>query len=340
MNKVVILILALLVLTSCAQNPEVHPSAWIDYPHQGGTIPLGTSVTVISHGFARQGVAEVVLSVNGEAYRRDVPSEAGNDFVSVQQDWVPVEEGLYTLQVQVYDMNGQVGNPATVTVQVVKPGPTMELTVPSSETETPVPTVTPTLPQGAMIQFWAEPAEIQAGACTTIRWHVENAAGVIFGGLDQPFDGSYGDCLCADQRYTLTVVQTDGTEVKRTVDIAVNGVCETPTSPPSAGDTTPPPTPTPAVPADGLVLSCRSTQTLAWLPVDDPSGISGYYVKLEMEVTSGNWQSAGGYGPVTGKQVDVNVQCGGVYRWTVRAQDGAGNFSNWSAPSYFSINLN
>jgi hypothetical protein len=37
--------------------------------------------------------------------------------------------------------------------------------------------------------------------------------------------------------------------------------------------------------------------------------------------------------------VDVNVQCGGVYRWMVRAQDGAGNYSGWSAPSHFSINL-
>jgi hypothetical protein len=59
-----------------------------------------------------------------------------------------------------------------------------------------------------------------------------------------------------------------------------------------------------------------------------------------MEITAGQWQSAGGYGPVPGKQVDVNVQCGGIYRWMVRAQDGAGNFSNWSAPSAFSVTLN
>lgn len=340
MNKSMILLLALLILTSCSQSPEAHPSAWIDYPHQGDLIPLGAVVTVISHGFAREGVTEIVLSVNGEAYRRDVPPEAGNDFVSVQQDWVPVEEGLYTLQVQVYDMKGQVGNPAAVTVKVVKPGPTRETMVPPLDTATPVATETPTLPQGALIQFWAEPAEIQAGACTDIRWHVENAARVIFGGLDQPFDGSYGECLCENQRYTLTVVQLDGSEVKQAVDITVNGVCETPTSPPPAPDTTPPPTPTPAVPQDGLALSCRTTQTLAWMPVDDPSGISGYYVKLEIEVTAGNWQSAGGYGPVTDKQVDVNVQCGGIYRWIVRAQDGAENFSGWSAPSFFSINLN
>jgi hypothetical protein len=89
-----------------------------------------------------------------------------------------------------------------------------------------------------------------------------------------------------------------------------------------------------------LELSCRSKQTLAWLPVSDPSGISGYYVKLEMEVKPGEWRSAGGYGPISGKQVTVNVQCGGIYRWMVRAQDGAGNYSDWSSPSTFSVTLN
>ena len=28
------------------------------------------------------------------------------------------------------------------------------------------------------------------------------------------------------------------------------------------------------------------------------------------------------------------------YRWMVRAQDGAGNTSDWSAPSLFSVNIN
>ena len=86
------------------------------------------------------------------------------------------------------------------------------------------------------------------------------------------------------------------------------------------------------------MLTCRSTQTLAWLPVSG-SGIS-YYVKLEMEVKPGQWKSAGGYGPINDKQVTVNVQCGGIYRWMVRAQDSAGNYSDWSAPSAFSVTLN
>lgn len=202
---------------------------------------------------------------------------------------------------------------------------------------------TPTHTAQPLVQFWADPAQIQAGACTTIKWHVENVQKVIFGGIEQPFDGSYQDCLCKNERYTLTVNHLDDRQEKHTVDIAVSGVCETPTPddptlPPA--DTTPPPVPNPVVPANGLVLSCRATQTLAWLPVSDPSGISGYYVKLEIETKPGVWEAVAGYGPITGKQVDVNVQCGGIYRWMVRAQDGAGNYSNWSSFSTFSVTLN
>ena len=104
-------------------------------------------------------------------------------------------------------------------------------------------------------------------------------------------------------------------------------------------DNTPPPVPTPMVPADGLALSCRSKQVLNWLPVQDPSGIAGYYVKLQWEQTAGNWVNVGGYGPISGKQIEVSVDCGVRYRWMVRAEDNEGNVSSWSSPSHFSINI-
>ena len=345
--KVLSYIAALLTIalgvSSCAQQGETTPRIWIDSPLDGAPIPSGMTVTVSSHAYARQGIAEVVLSINGEAYRRDVPSLPGETYVQIDQDWQPTANGIYAVQVQAYDTTGQTSNIASVTVRIGEAQTDITLTPVTGEeplTPTPTSTETPTQPQGAVIQFWADPAQIVAGACTTIRWHVENASQVILGGANQDFDGSYQDCLCESTHYTLTVVQLDGTEVKQRVDITVTGVCETPTSPPPAQDTTAPPIPSPAVPANGLALSCRSTQNLEWLPVSDPSGISAYYVKLEMQVTQNNWQSAGGYGPLTDKQVEASVQCGVQYRWMVRAQDGAGNYSDWSAPSYFSINMN
>jgi len=347
-----VLLLLLFFASSCAQAADAFPRIWLDAPFDGASFPSGGVITVISHVYARQGVAEVLLSVNGEPYRRDAPSSPGTEYVQVSQDWQPAANGTYALQVQAYDLTGKASNIASVTVRVgttatavvtapaVEAGasPTPVSTMTPVITLTPVDTFTPAPPAEAFIQFWADPAVIQAGACTTIYWHVENAARVIFGGLDQPFDGSYEDCMCESQRFTLTVVQLDGSQTQRVVEIAVNGVCETPTSLPPQ-DTTPPQAPSPAVPANGLTLSCRPSQTLVWLPVQDPSGIAGYYVKLEQEITKGNWQSVAGFGPVTGKQVDAAVQCGGIYRWMVRAQDGAGNFSEWSAFSFFSVTL-
>jgi len=328
--------------TSCASESTSYPQAWIDYPSDGASVSVGTSVNIISHAFARDGVAEVVLSVNGEAYRRDVPAEAGTDFASMQQAWVPAEAGVYILQVHAYDGQGQSGNPATVSVEVVgdavmSVSPTPVITVTPVITDTPTPVITVTSPPASSeIQFYSYPPEIAAGSCVTLYWNVVNAQRVIFGGIDQPFNGSYETCLCEDERYTLTVVNFDGTEEQRTVDVNVTGSCVT--EPPPAADTTPPPVPSPVVPADGLVLSCRSTQTLAWTPVSDPSGVT-YYAKLEREITAGDWQSVGGFGPVTGKQVTANVDCGLHYRWMVRSQDGAGNYSNWSAYSTFAVTL-
>ena len=192
------------------------------------------------------------------------------------------------------------------------------------------------------IQFWAEPPEIQAGACTTIRWHAENVQSVVFGGLDQPFDGSYGDCLCGNQRYTLTVTHLDGTEEKRTVDISVTGSCEEATEPPPEPevDTEPPDAPSPAVPDNGLTLSCRGSQNLVWLPVEDKSGIAEYQVEVQRHSGDNNWQAApGGSISVSDKTTSIPVECGWYYRWRVRAVDGAGNVSSWSGWWQFAITL-
>ena len=235
----------------------------------------GETVIVMSHVFAKGGVAEVVLSINGEPFRRDIPVEAGQEFVSITQNWVTGEAGIYSIMVHVYDQEGNSGNPASISIEVLGEAapelPTPTLVVTATLVPTGVPTNTPTL---------------------------------------------------VPPTPTATFVP----------------LTYTPTSPPA--DTTPPPIPSPVVPASGLELSCRSTQTLAWTPVSDPSGIAGYYVKLEREATPGNWQAVGGYGPVADKQVNVTVDCGIRYRWMVRAQDGAGNYSNWSAFSEFSVTLN
>lgn len=205
----------------------------------------------------------------------------------------------------------------------------------------PTDTATSPPPPGKVVQFLADPPTIEAGACTTMRWHVENVQKVIFGGIEQPFDGSYQDCLCESQRYTLTVVNQDGTEEKYRVEIAVNGSCVAPEpeQPAEPLDSTGPSAPSPAVPADGLTVECKASQSLAWLPVDDPSGVARYEVQVQKNSGDGNWQGAGNVS-VNDKTTSISVECGWYYRWRVRAMDGVGNAGDWSGWSSFSVTLN
>jgi len=199
---------------------------------------------------------------------------------------------------------------------------------------------TPTVPPsaGPTVRFVADPPEILAGACTTLRWEVTGARQVIFGGVDQPASGTFGACLCKDERYSLRVIDMKGAEAKHTVDVKVNGVCATPTIP----DSTPPPAPSPAVPANGgAPLSCRGSQTLAWLPVEDESGIDEYRVQVQRHSGDNNWQDVSGsvFTGLNDKQMNVGVECGWYYRWRVRAVDGLGNVGAWSGWSTFAITL-
>ncbi len=199
-----------------------------------------------------------------------------------------------------------------------------------------LPVVTIITPTGD-VRFWAEPAEIAAGECTDIRWQATNVSDVVFGGISQPLEGSYEACLCDDERYSLNVTYLDGRTERLTLDIPVEGTCVTEVP----ADTTPPPVPQPAVPANGLTLSCRSSQVLAWLPVSDPSTPVSYRFHTQRHSGDGNWQNApSGTGAYhLDKQVTVPVECGWYYRWNVGAEDGAGNKSGYSDWSEFTVSL-
>ncbi len=129
---------------SCVREEGARIQVWIDSPRDGYTAPLGKPISIISHTYARQGIAEIVLSVNGEAYRRDAPTEAGTDFCEIWQEWIPVEPGIYTLQVRAYDTQGEISQPASISVRVlgdVAP----EMVAPPTVTISPELPITPTL---------------------------------------------------------------------------------------------------------------------------------------------------------------------------------------------------
>jgi hypothetical protein len=368
-------------LISCGATPEpvtevaqMQSRAWIDFPRNGANIPVGASVTVVSHAYADDGVTEMLLSVNGLAYRRDPPgaAAAGEEFVEVRQEWIPAEPGLTTLEVRAYDAAGRVSGAAAINVQVTgedlpagdiptepetdtptatrtgtptatrtgtptatrtgtptatRTGtPTATRTGTPTATATATPTRTPFPP--VEVSFRVDQDSITAGACTILRWDVEHATAVYLDNVGVVGHGTREVCPASTTTYVLRVEAPSG-NVTRSVTITVT----------KPADTTPPPVPQPYVPADGLVIGCTARQTLVWLPVTDPSGVT-YDVQLERQITvTPGWELVRAWGSVADKQVVADVQCGVYYRWRVRARDGAGNVSAWSEWSTFSVNL-
>lgn len=201
---------------------------------------------------------------------------------------------------------------------------------PTLVTRTPVPstpTRTPTLVPPATANLRADKTALVRGECTTLRWEVQNATAVYLDGQGVAGTGTRQVCPQQNTPYTLHVEAVRG-NLDRTVTINVS-------APP---DTTPPPVPDPQVPANNLQVACKANQTLAWLPVTDPTGPVNYDVRLERQVGS-NWNPVRTWGTLADKQVEAPIQCGYRYRWSVRARDGAGNYSSWSEWSYFTVPL-
>jgi len=141
----------LLAVPSCAPT-QAGPRAWIDWPLEGFETEPGSTVNLIAHAYAEEGVAEVRLEVDRQPYRVVSPDPAGEQFVEVSAAWFAEEPGLYLLSVIAVDTKGQVSGPADVTVRVtgevpgttVTPGPE-ETPPPATATpEEPVPTSAPT----------------------------------------------------------------------------------------------------------------------------------------------------------------------------------------------------
>lgn len=479
-SLIAILAIGATMLMACSEAPT-GPRAWIDFPRDGASVPVGAPVSIITHAYARDGIAEVLLSVNNAAYRRSAPAQSGAAFSQVSLEWLPQQEGEYILQVQTFARNGETSPPVSVNVKaigkitptpvrvtpvlpvpvttvpalpapattvapmaradlaivsieaivigykgdvafcrprvvyrnagtipvpndyllqlIVNSTPQMTMTrgagfgvggtseaifdylfegavsigvtldstnavaesdetnnaltrlVRCDGTATPPPTLTPTRtptipppPVGCVgtpnIAFFsASPTAIEQGQSATLSWGaVSNADAVSIepgiGGVATP--GSRVVVPMQTTTYTLTA-RCGATTVTRQVTIVV--------SPPSTRTFTPTtkPSDTQAPPAPQLVspsgtLSCRTSVTLDWNAVSDPSGIKTYYVKLERQVSGSTWQSVGGWTTSSTAQT-VSVQCGGIYRWQVRAEDNAGNQGAWSGFMNFAINL-
>jgi hypothetical protein len=100
-----------------------------------------------------------------------------------------------------------------------------------------------------------------------------------------------------------------------------------------------PPAPIPIEPSGGAELTCDSSPayaTLRWTAVDDPSGISGYVVRMQAAPTEELGFTETDYEAGNTTSHAISLDCGRMYRWVVRAIDGAGYSSPWSEWAEFS----
>jgi hypothetical protein len=334
LDRTLILLLAILLTSSCAgrEEPFRGSSVWIDVPVDGLAFPDVRSIQIEGHAASPDGIRQVEVRINGELWITldSPPAEAG--LARFETSWSPPTLGEYVIEVVAIAAGGATSQPDSARIQFGEER--VQVTLPPEDTSTtPDQAVTPE----AVVQFWADPAEIAAGACTSIRWHAENVQGIIFGGNPQELDGAYEACLCANERYSLFVTYLDGSEERLRLDVPVTGTCATDTP----DDVTPPPAPVLTAPSNGSVLGCKGSQTVSWTAVSDPSGISQYQVQVQRHSGDNNWQDVSGspFAGVSGLSHAVGVECGWYYRWRVRAVDGQGNIGPWSGWWTFAITL-
>jgi len=168
---------------------------------------------------------------------------------------------------------------------------------------------------------------VKPGECAILNWSVKNADVVYFNGSVVASVGTFTACPTSTQTYVLRAQRGSAESREESITISVNAV-----------DTTPPPVPQLQVPANGMNIECKVNQTLAWLPVTDPSGVRGYDLDVEQKV-DGSWQEFFYYDTLKDKQYSLPVECGYEYRWRVRAADYQGNVSAWSGWFAFAIPL-
>ena len=331
--------LLIIILAACGPS-QYTPRVWIDFPKDGSQFDEPQTFQVIAHAALKEGIGYVALSVDNTPLDQQKPKEAGALFSDFQFSWKPKGDGDYTLVLTVYDAKGvaqasttsrvKIGKAVTFTPDISDTPtmtftPTATATITSTITPTPTLTFTPSLTPSITntpnlpinTKLVSDVSSVNVGDCAVLSWWVENADVVYFDGREVAATGSDGVCPTTTHTYLLRAER--GSEYREeSLTITVN-----------TRDTTPPPVPQPQVPGNGLHADCKSNQTLAWLPVTDPSGVRGYDVEIQRK-ESGSWKSYQYYDSLKDKQVSLPVECNFEYRWRVRATDKEGNISAWS----------
>lgn len=133
------------VATSGGAAAPPAAQAWIDNPLDGATVALAP-LSIIAHAYDPDGVAEVVLVVNGQEQQIVVPDGAGQRLVYVQLSWTPQSEGSHSVTVYGRDGDGEPGLPGHVVVLIhdrKDPTPSQQPSPEATPSASPTPTTTP-----------------------------------------------------------------------------------------------------------------------------------------------------------------------------------------------------
>lgn len=338
MRRITQVLLIAALLCGCAGQAAAGPTGrsgvWIDAPLSGARVAPGTAVVVTAYASGASDVTQMTLLVGGSSAGVLAVDQVSERLFRGQGVWTPSAAGSYWLRVEMATADGGSAISDAVLLQVAE--------------ATPIPPTT-AAPEPVVL-LTADATSLTAGACTFLRWQVRNveAQSIDLNGVPVGPEGAQEVCLCESITYDL-IVLAGGEKYSQSVAIAVSGTCVTPTTPappttqapPTTTqpppDTTPPPIPSPLGPGSTDPNNPPDVDcpvTLRWQAVSDPSGVT-YSVGLEKQIAPGNWSQVGSWDnlTVTERPLSGLLLCdyGWTYRWRVRARDGAGNWSSWSA---------
>ncbi len=337
--QILSVVLSLSMLTTgCGTAQAGGVDIWIDAPLPGGRVLPGEEVHIQTHAYARSGVAEIKVEIDGNPYSQDVPIPAGGDLVTLEQTWLAASPGMHTIRVTAYDTGGKMSNPRSVAIEVIPPATaTPEATLtPSSTpeptaTETPLPpTNTPTSVPAPIINFNVDDDSITAGECTHLRWDVKFAEQVTLN--DSPVNNLDARQVCPEQNtsYTLRAVSAGGEE-SETILIKVSS--------PPVQDTVGPVIS--KIKAEPVTIfdsaTCGADRVKISAAVEDAgSGVKRVDIYYQAVTSStGQWKSLkmngnenDGYNIFLGKaelSQSLTLYGGGTVRYYLVAEDNAGN---------------
>ena len=219
-----LLVLSLLASIVACTPLETTPRLWIDFPKDGTRFDKPGAITVTAHTAASTGVGYIIFSVNSVPYSQHSPAVEGAGFANFTIPWMPTEVGSYSLEVSMYDVNGNFGGSASSRVQIGLPEPDDPTIVSTLITVTPVisdtptpppdiptatytPTVTSTVAAPITISFYADQISISSGECVQLSWTVENADEVLLDNAKVTVSGTSQVCPTTTREYVLSATR-------------------------------------------------------------------------------------------------------------------------------------